>query len=99
MRSSHRLSLAVAASDTPLGIATSSGTVGHSLSFGRADSATVIARDPALADACATALGNRVGSKSDMAGAIASIRSVSGVQGALVVFRSAMAAWGRVTLV
>jgi uncharacterized protein len=41
-------------------ICTSSGTVGHSLSFGRADAATVIAAGGCLADAMATALGNRV---------------------------------------
>lgn len=41
-------------------VCTSSGTVGHSLSFGRADAATVIAANGCLADAAATALGNRV---------------------------------------
>ncbi|HNX96059.1 MAG TPA: UPF0280 family protein [Candidatus Aminicenantes bacterium] len=41
-------------------VCTSSGTVGHSLSFGCADAATVIAGDAALADAVATALGNSV---------------------------------------
>ena len=41
-------------------VCTSSGTVGHSLSFGRADAATVIAANGCLADAMATALGNRV---------------------------------------
>lgn len=39
---------------------TSSGTVGHSFSFGRGDAAVVLAGDPALADATATALGNRL---------------------------------------
>jgi hypothetical protein len=42
------------------GVCTSSATVGHSLSFGRADAATVIAGDVVLADAAATALGNRL---------------------------------------
>jgi hypothetical protein len=41
-------------------VCTSSGTVGHSLSFGRADAATVVAASGGLADAMATALGNRV---------------------------------------
>lgn len=39
---------------------TSSGTVGHSFSYGRADAAVVLADDPVLADATATALGNRL---------------------------------------
>jgi ApbE superfamily uncharacterized protein (UPF0280 family) len=41
-------------------VCTSSGTVGHSLSFGCADAATVIAASGFLADAAATALGNRI---------------------------------------
>lgn len=39
---------------------TSSGTVGHSFSFGRGDAAVVLAGDAALADATATSLGNRL---------------------------------------
>jgi len=42
------------------GICTSSGTVGHSLSFGRADAVTVISSTATVADAFATAYGNRV---------------------------------------
>lgn len=42
------------------GACTSSGTVGHSLSFGCADAVTVIAESAPLADAWATALANRV---------------------------------------
>ena len=44
-----------------MGICTSSATVGHSISFGEADAATVISQDVSLADACATRLGNSVG--------------------------------------
>ena len=67
-------------------VCTSSGTVGHSLSFGRADAATVIAGDGYLADAVATALGNRV--KNDQESEIEqAIRSslIDGVEGLLVV--------------
>ena len=42
------------------GVCTSSGTVGHSLSFGRADAAVVVAENVCLADAVATALGNSI---------------------------------------
>jgi ApbE superfamily uncharacterized protein (UPF0280 family) len=48
-------------------VCTSSGTVGHSLSFGCADAATVIAGNGCLADAAATALGNRVREKTEEA--------------------------------
>ncbi|VUT24249.1 MAG: hypothetical protein MASP_00411 [Candidatus Methanolliviera sp. GoM_asphalt] len=43
-----------------LGICTSSGTVGHSISFGIADAVTVFSEDVSLADAAATAFGNMV---------------------------------------
>ena len=44
-----------------LAICTSSGKIGHSVSFGRADAATIVARDASIADALATALGNAIG--------------------------------------
>lgn len=43
-----------------IGICTSSGTVGHSLSFGKADAAIVISNDTILSDAFATRLCNSV---------------------------------------
>ncbi|WP_456468561.1 UPF0280 family protein [Archaeoglobus sp.] len=43
-----------------IAICTSSGKIGHSVSFGYADAATVISRDASIADALATALGNEV---------------------------------------
>lgn len=46
--------------DFPIGVGTSSGTVGHAVSFGEADAATIIADNAALADAAATAVGNAV---------------------------------------
>jgi hypothetical protein len=62
-----RLGLAIQPEDCPLGICTSSGTFGHSLSFGTADSCTVLARSAAVADALATALCNRIRSAADLA--------------------------------
>ncbi len=41
-------------------VCTSSGTIGHSISFGFADAATIFARDACVADAFATALGNTI---------------------------------------
>lgn len=43
---------------TPMGICTSSGTVGHSISLGRADSVTVFADRASIADALATSIAN-----------------------------------------
>lgn len=46
--------------DSPLGICTSSGKIGHSISFGLSDSVTVISKSPSLADALATRIANDV---------------------------------------
>lgn len=96
---SHRVGLRIAAEDTPLGVCTSSGTVGHSLSWGRADAACVLAPSAALADALATALGNRVLSPRDIDPALAWLADIPGALGAVVVLGGTLGAWGRVELV
>lgn len=50
---------------TPMGICTSSGTVGHSISLGRADSVTVFAGRASIADALATSIANEANGDSD----------------------------------
>ncbi len=60
------LGIRVKAHLTPLGICTSSGTIGHSLSFGDADAAVILARDALLADAVATAACNRIREVKDL---------------------------------
>jgi ApbE superfamily uncharacterized protein (UPF0280 family) len=80
--------------ETPLGIATSSGTVGPSISFGCADAATVISEDPALADAAATALGNAVQPGGRLEECFRAIDR-PGIEGAMVIRGEEMAMWGR----
>ncbi len=77
----------------PLGIATSSGTVGPSISFGCADAATVISQDPALADAAATALGNAVQAKGPLDECFRAIDR-PGIDGALIIRGEEIALWG-----
>ncbi len=48
------------------GVCTSSGTVGHSLSFGKADAVTVVSKNATIADAFATAYCNMVKVKDDV---------------------------------
>ncbi len=80
----------------PIGICTSSGTVGPSISFGNADAATVIASNASLADACATALGNEVKDKSSVEKAFDCIKGIEGVEGALVIIKDTVAAWNKI---
>lgn len=58
---SNRVGIELAPTGLPWGVCTSSGTIGHSLSMGQADSVTVAAKSTYLADAVATRLGNEVG--------------------------------------
>ncbi len=48
------------------GICTSSGIVGHSLSFGKADAVMIVCKDAMLADAYATAFANRIQTIADL---------------------------------
>jgi len=78
-----------------LGICTSSGTVGHSHSEGKADAALVICEDVSLADAAATALGNRVRCAADIEHAMKWASELDGVLQALVVLDAHMGVWGQ----
>ncbi|MCX8206880.1 MAG: UPF0280 family protein [Methanothrix sp.] len=78
-----------------LGICSSSGTVGPSISFGCADVATVISRDPAIADAGATALGNAVTPDASLEECF-SVVDKKEVIAALVIRGNEMAMWGDV---
>jgi ApbE superfamily uncharacterized protein (UPF0280 family) len=96
---SHRVGLKLDPSLSPLGVCTSSATVGHSLSFGRADAACVLAPSPALADAAATALGNRVQGPDTLAPALEWVASLPEILGAVLIVGEKLGAWGRVELV
>lgn len=95
---SQKVGLKIDPSLGPLGVCTSSGTVGHSLSFGRADAACVLAPSAALADAAATALGNRVPDAGAINAALEWVAEVPGVLGAVVIVGEKLGAWGQVEL-
>lgn len=63
---SEKISVEVKASFSPLSICTSAGKVGPSLSFGCADAVMVACKDAALADALATAIGNKIKQAADI---------------------------------
>lgn len=99
---SGRVGIRVPRPMMPVGLCTSSGTVGHSLSLGRADSVTVLAGSTALADAVATRLGNEVtggeaGRQFDQALAVA--RQIPGIHGVVIILDQQLGAWGQVDLV
>lgn len=95
---SDKLGIVIPAETTPLGICTSSGTLGHSLSFGKADAAVIIAKDASLADAVATATGNRVKTEADLQAGIDFARSIPGVEFVAIIIEGKIAVWGDYTL-
>ncbi|MBU2537129.1 MAG: UPF0280 family protein [Proteobacteria bacterium] len=96
---SNRVGVKIAASRLPIGICTSSGTVGHSLSLGKADSVTVLAKDTALADAVATMAGNAVLPGKSLDSALAKASAVPGILGVIIIRGEELGAWGEVELV
>jgi len=95
---SNRIALDLTPDLSPLGICTSSGTVGPSLSLGRADAAVILAETATLADAVATATANRVQDPADVEQAARFAGTVPGVLGAVVICGDRLAAWGKVKL-
>jgi len=96
---SMRIGLQLESGRKPLAVCTSSGTIGHSLSHGRADAVCIVARQCALADAAATAVANRVSSSDAIPEAIRFARAIEGVEGVVVVCGEQMGLWGDLRIV
>ena len=95
---SLKVGIIVDSREMPVSVCTSSGTVGPSLSFGKADAAVVVSPDACLADACATRLGNEVKSAADIEKALNLIVNVPGVTGALAIIGEICGAAGDIRL-
>ena len=93
-----KIGLEIDGADTPLGICTSSGTVGHSLSYGKADAVIVLSKSATLADAAATAIGNLIEQPSDITRGIEMAQRIEGLKGAVIIADSNMGLWGEVKL-
>jgi ApbE superfamily uncharacterized protein (UPF0280 family) len=95
---SGKIGLEIRGKDTPLGICTSSGTVGHSLSLGSADAVVVLAKSAALADAAATATGNLIARPDDIPGGIEFAQGIEGLMGGIIIKNDKMGLWGEVKI-
>jgi uncharacterized protein len=95
---SNRLALAIPPERLPLSVCTSSATVGPSLSLGKADAAVIAAESGALADAVASAVGNRVHTPGDLPAAVEHGSRIAGVVHVVAIMGDRMAAWGELAL-
>ena len=95
---SEKIGLHIPAASFPLGICTSSGTVGPSLSLGRADAVMIVCRDVMLADSYATAMANRIKTTDDLQPVIDRIQEIPEILGAIAVKDDRMAITGQFEL-
>jgi ApbE superfamily uncharacterized protein (UPF0280 family) len=96
---SGKLALEIIPRQSPIGICTSSGTVGPSLSLGLADAVIVLSPSAALADATATAVGNYVKEKEDINRALELGQVIDGISGIVIILGDSLGVWGEVKLI
>jgi ApbE superfamily uncharacterized protein (UPF0280 family) len=96
---SEQIGIEINTQGSSLGICTSSGTVGHSLSLGRADAVVILAPSAVLADAVATAACNLVQESADLAKVVTWAVTIPGVQGAVAILDDKMAVQGDIKLI
>lgn len=82
--------------ELPLAICSSSSHMGHSISFGQCDLATVIAADAALADSAATLACNEICADKDVETVLEQTGAIPGVRGILAVKDGKIGIWGQI---
>ena len=96
---SLKIGIVISPEESPLGVCTSSGTVGPSLSFGKANAVCLLSKSAALADAAATAVGNVVKEKKDIELGLERGKEIAGILGALIIVEEKMGIWGNIKLI
>lgn len=91
---SQRIILKIGTQENYIGVCTSSGMVGPSLSFGKADAVTVISDSVLLADAVATAVGNMIKTRKDIEQGLIYAQKIKDVKGVVIIKDDKMGLWG-----
>jgi len=94
-----KIALEIKPRETPLGICTSSATLGHSLSLGNTDAVIALSKSTPLADAIATAIGNRVKEANDISKAIEKAQDIKELHGIVIIKGDKIGIWGRAKIV
>ena len=94
-----KIALEINPQETPLGICTSSATIGHSLSLGSADAVIATSSSTPLADAIATAIGNMIKDTDDIPKAIEKAQKMEGIRGIIIIKGDKIGIWGKVKIV
>jgi ApbE superfamily uncharacterized protein (UPF0280 family) len=96
---SMQVGIQLKSENKPMAVCTSSGTLGHSLSLGRAHAVSVVADSCALADAAATSIGNLVQSEADISTGIAAGQTIAEIAGIVIIAGSKIGVWGDLEIV
>ncbi|RLC36168.1 MAG: UPF0280 family protein, partial [Candidatus Nealsonbacteria bacterium] len=96
---SQKIIFEIKAQKNYIGICTSSGTVGPSLSFGKADAVTIISDSVSLADAAATAVGNIIKTKEDIDRGLSYAQKIQRVKGVVIIKDDKMGLWGDINFI
>jgi hypothetical protein len=96
---SLRIGIRMSGGPKPMAVCTSSGTVGHSLSLGKADAVCVVADSCSIADAAATSIGNQVQSIADIEYAIAKGNCIEKIRGIIIIVGEKIGIWGDLEVV
>ena len=96
---SLRLGIRLKSKSNPDAVCTSSGTIGHSLSLGKADAVCVVAESCPIADTAATSIGNLINSPADIERAISAGRKFEELSGIVVIVNEKVGMWGDLEVV
>jgi len=96
---SNKIGVKIKNTQIPCGVCTSSGTVGHSLSFGKADAVVVFSKSCVLADATATAVCNLVKKKENINSAMEFVKDIKDIFGVVIIYDDNMGSWGDIQMV
>ncbi|MCK4388435.1 MAG: UPF0280 family protein [Dehalococcoidia bacterium] len=94
-----KIALEIKPQETPLGICTSSATIGHSLSLGYADAVVALSPSTPLADAIATTIGNIVKDIDAIPQAIEKAKDIPGLYGIIIIKGEQLGVWGKMKIV
>lgn len=95
---SNKISLEIDVDKKNLGVCSSSGSFGHSLSFGKADLVTIIAEDVILADLMATSICNKIQSKDNIDKIINDLQNIKEISGALIIMEDKLGLFGKLKI-
>lgn len=94
----HNMCIVIREDIMPVGVCSSSGKIGHSLSFGHSDIVTIISSSASIADAAATSIANKIKNAKDIENIECWASQIEGVLGALAFLNKNLSLWGNLEL-